>query len=598
MKNSIRFLFLAVLGGLWGGAVAGLAEALTVISMAAELPEYGLVPYAILGYALLGGAAGLAFGIAGALVAPLRRRFGQPFSWAGGAMVAALVFVVGRYHVNLRYFHEELTPWTAAGAGAYVGLLLLAALAAALLVWLGRIFARRPLAGWVALAAVCVLALAVGRAKTPTDTLPGPGPTRAAAPGRPNIVLVIADTLRADGLSCYGNAQQTPAIDSLARDGILFETAYAQSSWTRPSIATILTSLYPAQHGAMSKQAILPDRVTTIAEVLRDAGYRTAAFVSNINVAPIFNFQQGFAEYTYLPPDFYFGASDSSARLALYRIARVVRERFFARSMYVDNFYQDALVVTGRAREWLASEPRPRPFFLLVHYMDPHDPFMHIPYDGRGIARVTNPDPPASEAGAMHALYQENIGYLDEHLAGLWQDLKSLGLYDDTIIAFTADHGEEFQEHGGWWHGTTLYEEQLHVPLVVKLPGLARAGTRVAEPVRTLDIPPTLLAASGLASPPAFMGVDVLSAPESARPLYAEEDHEGNVVHSLRQGDWKLITANAGNPRGLPAIELFDLANDPLERRNLATSQPERVTELSQALARERATLRSGAGGR
>jgi len=590
MHDRLRFLFLALLGGLWGGAVAGIAEALSVVSMAAELPEYGLVPYAILGYALLGGAGGLAFGLLGALFSPLQRLCRNPFAWVGAPLNAALLFVVGRYHVNLRYFHEELSPWTAAGAGAYVGLLLFAALGALALVGLARAFVRRPALGLGAFVLLCLVALAIGKAKTSTDTLAGPGPTRAAPAGSPNVVLVIADTLRADALSAYGNQQQTPSIDVLAQEGLLFEKAYTQSSWTRPSIATILTSLFAAQHGAMSKQAILPDRVTTIAEVLRDSGYSTAAFVSNINIAPIFNFQQGFAEYTYLPPDFYFWATDSSARLALYRIARVVRERFFAQNVYVNNFYQDALVVTGRAREWLARKPR-APFFLLVHYMDPHDPYMHIPYDGRGIARVTNPHPPASERDRMHQLYQENVGYLDEHLATLWQDLRDLGLWDDTVIAFTADHGEEFYEHSGWWHGTTLYEEAVHVPLMLKLPRQERAGTRVAEPVRTIDVAPTLLSVAGVKRPPAFMGVDLTTAAADSRPLYAEEDHEGNDLHSLRIGDWKLITANPGNPRGLQPVELYDLAADPGETRNLAASEGPRVAEMSKALAQERAQL-------
>jgi arylsulfatase A-like enzyme len=478
-------------------------------------------------------------------------------------------------------------------------LLLLALAGAASMVWLGRWAARRTALAALALVVLVVAALAIGAAKSSSDTLVGPGASRAAAATQPNVVLIIADTLRADALSCYGNqTTPTPAIDQLAADGILYEKNYSQSSWTRPSIATILTSLYPSQHGAMGKQSILPDRVTTVAEVFRDAGYTTAAFVSNINIAPVFNFQQGFHEYTYLPPDFYFWASDSSARLALYRIARVVRERFFADRLYVSNFYQDALVVTDRTRHWLDGKPK-GPFFLLVHYMDPHDPYMEIPYDGYGVARVTNPDPPASRRDEMHRLYQENVGYLDEHLATLWARLKELGLYDNTVIAFAADHGEEFQEHHGWWHGTTLYEEAVHVPLLLKLPHQERAGTRVSEPVRTLDIASTLATAASIKPPSAFMGVDVLSPGFQAQPLFAEEDHEGNVLSSLHVGDWKLITANPDNPRGLRPIELYDLSSDPGEQHDRAASEPGRVTEMSQALAKEEKRLRGrGEAGR
>lgn len=592
MNQRIRFFALALLGGLWAGAVAGVAEALTVISMAAELPEYQLVPYAILGYALVGAAAGAALGLVG-LVLPLSRWLRSPFAWVAAPLLAALLFVVGQYHVNLRFFHEELSAKTASGAAAYAGLALLALLGALLMVWVGRMVAQRVALGWVVLAALFAAALAIGNAKHASDTLVGAGPSRRAAATQPNVILIIADTLRADALQCYGNqTTKTPAIDQLAADGILYEQAVSQSSWTRPSIATILTSLYPSQHGAMGKQSILPDRVTTVAEVFRDAGYTTAAFVSNINIAPVFNFQQGFGEYTYLPPDFYFWASDSSARLALYRIARVVRERFFASKIYVSNFYQDALVVTDHAKGWLDKKPQ-APFFLLVHYMDPHDPYMEIPYNGHGVARVTNPDPPPAQAPEMHKLYQENVGYLDEHLAKLWARLKELGLYDNTMIAFTADHGEEFQEHHGWWHGTTLYQEGVHVPLILKLPHQANAGTRVAEPVRTLDIAPTMVTATANKPPAPFQGVDLISSAAQAKPLFAEEDHEGNILSSMRVGDWKLITANPGNPRGLEPIELYDLAGDPGEKQNRAEAEPARVSELSQALAQERQRLQS-----
>jgi arylsulfatase A-like enzyme len=193
----------------------------------------------------------------------------------------------------------------------------------------------------------------------------------------------------------------------------------------------------------------------------------------------------------------------------------------------------------------------------------------------------------------MYRLYQENVGYLDEHLAGLWQRLSEMSAWDNTLIAFTADHGEEFLEHNGWWHGTTLYEEQVHVPLLVKLPRRDRAGTRVSTPVRTLDIAPTLMVGAGLKPPAVFEGVDIVAAPENAKPLFAEEDHEGNVLASLRVGDWKLITANPSNPRGLAPIELYDLAADPGEKQNRAAADSSRVAELTQELVQVRQRLRA-----
>lgn len=338
---------------------------------------------------------------------------------------------------------------------------------------------------------------------------------------------------------------------------------------------------------------MLPDDVVTVAEVFREAGYWTAAFVSNINIAPVFNFHQGFVEYTYLPPSFHFGATDSAARLALYRMARLVRERFLAQRIYAANFYQDANAVTDRAVAWIEAYRAQSPFFLVVHYMDPHDPYFEIPYNGRGVARVSTPDPPASRRDELHRLYLQNVGYLDEHLARLLGTLRERNLYDESVILFTSDHGEEFQEHRGWWHGTSLYEEQVHVPLIIKLPRGAQAGVMVDRPVQTLDISPTLLLRSGVAPPRSFAGSDLLSSDDQSRALVAEEDHEGNVLASVRLGRWKLITANHNNPRGLAPVELYDLEADPAERTNLAAKETQRMSDMLAALARERAAYQN-----
>src|SRR5262245_5894364 len=184
MNQRFRFFGLAVLGGLWGGAAAGVAEALTVVSMAAELPEYQLVPYAILGYALLGAAAGAALGIAGLVVSPLAR-IRAPFAWVAAPLLGALLFIVGQYHVNLRFFHEELSARTASGAAAYVGLFLLGVVGALLMVALGRLFSRRPGIGWGSLLALFAAALAIGASKHASDTLLGEGPSRRAAASQP-----------------------------------------------------------------------------------------------------------------------------------------------------------------------------------------------------------------------------------------------------------------------------------------------------------------------------------------------------------------------------------------------------------------------------
>jgi arylsulfatase A-like enzyme len=218
--------------------------------------------------------------------------------------------------------------------------------------------------------------------------------------------------------------------------------------------------------------------------------------------------------------------------------------------------------------------------------MDPHDPYFRHPYNGHGIARASNQHPAPALAEEMQALYRGEIGYLDENFGQLLAQLEALGLYDDTVIALVADHGEEFYEHGGFWHDLTLYDEQIHVPLLVKWrKGESLAAPEVTDiPARLIDVAPTLLARAGTDAPDAMQGQDLaggLSARgETDRLVFAEENHEGNVLRAIRGSRWKWIEANEGNPRGLAPLELFDVAADPGERENLAEREPGTVAEL------------------
>jgi arylsulfatase len=323
---------------------------------------------------------------------------------------------------------------------------------------------------------------------------------------------------------------------------------------------------------------------------MKAQGYWTAAFTTNINVAPIFNFQQGFDEFHYLEPSFYFGATDSATRLAVYKGLRAAREKI-SDKMWVQNFYQDAAVVDRNVEAWVASRP-PQPFFLFIHYMDPHDPYFEIPYNGRAVARVSTPEPAPSRADELHDLYRQDVRYLDGYLQQLVNQLKQSGLYDRSIIAVTADHGEEFHEHGGWWHGTALYDEQVHVPLIIKRAQEPEPGRHRTDIARSVDIGPTLVAAAGLRVPEPFQGIDLFTGTVN-EPVLAEEDLEGNQLTSIRSGEWKLITANRDNPRGLPPVELFDLGGDPSEGHNLAGRDTERVNELLAQIDQLRARIAS-----
>jgi arylsulfatase A-like enzyme len=257
--------------------------------------------------------------------------------------------------------------------------------------------------------------------------------------------------------------------------------------------------------------------------------------------------------------------------------------------MYYEHFYQDASVVEREVEAWLATKP-PEPFFLFIHYMDPHDPYFEIPYNGTGVARVMTPSPPPEQAKALHDLYLEGVHFLDGYLHTMLGKLDAAGAYDRSIIAFTADHGEEFQEHGGWWHGTALYAEQLHIPLIIKRANEPAPGTSRTDVARGIDISSSVMAAAGLPLPPSFMGVDLFTG-RVTEPLLAEEDLEGNQLTSIQSDGWKLITANPGNPRGLPTTELFNLDEDPGEKKNLATIEKSRVSDLIAQLESLRARI-------
>jgi arylsulfatase A-like enzyme len=436
---------------------------------------------------------------------------------------------------------------------------------------------------------------------TPPATSAAP-PAPAALAERPNLILVMVDTLRADHLSCYGgeHAVETPNLCRVATDGGTRYTGFSHASWTKPAAASLLTSLVPTSHQAMSKTSALPDEIETLGETLQKAGYTTAGIVSNTNLTEAFGFAQGFDEYQYLGPDYLFGAMESSSKLVLYQILR--RVYFMAvPGLRFGDFYQDSQVVNARAFDFLDRHQASR-FFLFLHYMDPHDPYFRHPYDGHGIARAAHPHPAESMRDEMHALYREEIAYLDENFGALLAKLEALGLYEDSVIVLVSDHGEEFLDHGGFWHGLTLYEEQIHVPLLVKW----RAGERLAPPAvekipaRLIDVAPTLLARAGAQQPAEMQGLDLAGSlaarSETERMVFAEENHEGNVLRAIRTERWKWIEANAGNPRGLPERELFDVAADPGETANLAEREPGTLAELErhangQQLAAERSRV-------
>jgi len=571
------------LAGALGGGLMGFGEALLVTFTSGAADEYWLFLFGVLAYGAFGAAIGLGASVAWQLLRRGRAGDFELAQLAAGLGCFVPLLAVGRYHVAQRIFSEGLNFSSARGLIAHGLIVLGAVLVALLIVGLVRLLYRfvgssGPLLAFVAMVGIGAL---IGATTGVSGDVTPQRHTSGGARGKPNMILIVVDTLRSDAVDWNAAGG---GFAQLGRDGVVFERAYSQASWTRPSVATILTAQYPSTHGTIHKMDFLSDRVQTAAESLREQGYWTAAFTTNINVAPIFNLNQGFAEFEYIAPSFYFGASDSATKLAIYKGLRTARERFFADRVYFEHFYQDAQVVNEHVGKWLASKP-PEPFFLFIHYMDPHDPYFEMPYDGHGVARVMNPSPPLERAEELHSLYLQGVRYHDEGLQALIEQLRQAGVYDNSVIAVTADHGEEFTEHGDWWHGTSLYDEQVHVPLVIVRPDRAEAGSRRSDPVRSVDIAPTLFAAAGVPASRAFQGIDVFAA-RVEEPIVAEEDLEGNSIVSVRSGGWKLLEANRDNPRGLQPVELYNLENDPGEKNNLAATETARVEELRAARRR------------
>lgn len=491
--------------------------------------------------------------------------------------------------LNFDYL-PQLRTWTsvAGNAGALIVVVLVA--------WL---MSRIPRA---ATGLIVLLALVANGRSWVASGLSADRPRAVVTDGkpRPNVVLLLVDTLRADHLGTYGYGLPTSRhIDELARNGVVFERAISQATYTKASVASLMTGTFVHRHGVISARDALGKELPTLAEQLREHGYRTAAFSANPWITPEFRFDRGFDHFES-------NRAIDVQLTAFYRLVRRVGALIQPRgggakaASWVlrisgepnpSNSRRDEILTDGVVR-WLDARNKSEPFFAYIHLIGPHDPYdpppaslagFRDPAWGNEPGRVKPPArvhsifdaaPSLDERGRemMVAQYNGAIAFVDGLVDQIEQALTRQGVLDDTLIVLTADHGEEFYEHGNWGHGVRLYQEIVGIPLLFHYPRGLKPGRR-ADPAMLVDVFPTMLRIVGLtADMPHLNGRDLFAANQHGVPFaYAEYfSVEGGSYASrmvLRNG-YKLIDTR-DDARGEHRQELFDLKSDPAEKRDL-----------------------------
>lgn len=389
-----------------------------------------------------------------------------------------------------------------------------------------------------------------------------------------NVILISLDTLRADHLGCYGYQRPTtPTLDKFASEGVLFEDVTSTSPWTLPAHGSMLTGLYPNRHGLKSLHCSLPDDITTLAEVFKQHGFSTAAVVNVYFVSEKYGFDRGFDSFVYI-------------------------ERF------VDEWRPSK--VGDKAIEWL-SQQNDKPFFLFLHYFDVHGDYSSSlnyekqfvrPYQGiadgttEQLHRFRDGLVSLNQTDAEHLidLYDAGIRQLDDGIARLFSCLETKKLLDNSLIIITSDHGEEFLDHGGVLHSQTQYQELVHIPLIMRGPGIPRSK-RIKQAVSMVDVMPTVLSSFAISEPTSLDGLDLCPLWQKkgyqlpARYIFSEASKEKehpqkfnpkfDIKRAVRHPRYKLHYDKLTKGK-----KLYDLQNDLQEKFDVASKHPQLVDSM------------------
>ena len=418
---------------------------------------------------------------------------------------------------------------------------------------------------------------------------PACGELRGTPPREPvPVVIIVNDAQRRDRAGVYGGHARTPAFDGFARANLLFLRAFSQAPWTRPSVATLFTGLSPSQHGVGLEERTDPPtaralagELTTLAEVLQAAGYRTAAFVANPWMSRRFGFEQGFDAYN-----------------------------------YSDQWEFPGEAISEEALQWLATVPPDQPFFLYLHFLDSHRPYPALPMEEieahqervaadprrelsaqakeelRALVRVEGTDPEAAarvepSVTLLEMAYERGIEDFDRALARFLDGFERRRAADRAVVIVTSDHGEAFYTRGYGNHGQGLYDDELAIPLAARLPGISGPPGGVSCQVGLVDLMPTLCSYLGMTCPAQLAGRSLIDvSPSAPRFLVAEAVGSQPRHRAIRGQRYKLIYEPGNPPDGARAdpYRLYDIVADPEERSELLASGDARSREIAERM--------------